>query len=124
MTQTRGAEEAQTFQSAQVSQYLQAQTTSKEPQSLSRKLGGGLGDDEFGFLFNDDFADARGTIIGRTTISNPSWTGILTGVFSETSGVVNNVYTPWKYDNWPADLDRFEDSVSTSWIDWIGKFDL
>jgi hypothetical protein len=48
------------------------------------------------------------TIIGHTTISNPSWTTMQTGVWSETAGVTNNVFTPWTYDNWPTVYNQLE----------------
>lgn len=51
---------------------------------------------------------AAATMVGHTTISNPSWTGILTGVWSETAGVSNNVFTPWTYDTWPTVFNQLE----------------
>jgi hypothetical protein len=63
------------------------------------------------------------TIQGHTTISNPSWTAIQTGVWGETTGVVNNVFTPWTYDDWPTVYNILEnsygDQVNTTVIaDW------
>lgn len=37
---------------------------------------------------------AASTIVGHTTISNPSWSSILTGAWGEKTGVINNVFTP------------------------------
>jgi hypothetical protein len=51
---------------------------------------------------------AASTMVGHTTISNPSWTGILTGVWSETAGVANNVFSPWTYDTWPTVFNQLE----------------
>lgn len=48
------------------------------------------------------------TIVGHTTISNPSWTTIQTGVWMETAGVSNNVFTPWTYDTWPTVYNQLE----------------
>lgn len=62
---------------------------------------------------------AASTMVGHTTISNPSWTGILTGVWSETAGVTNNVYTPWTYDTWPTifnQLEAYDPTIFTSTI--------
>jgi hypothetical protein len=65
---------------------------------------------------------AVSTIVGHTTISNPSWTGILTGVWGETAGVINNVFTPWTYDKWPTifnQLETYGSSIETTAIaDW------
>lgn len=64
---------------------------------------------------NENFLDlmqhsttAASSIVGHTTISNPSWTSILTGVWGERTGVVNNVFTPWTYDKWPTVFDQLE----------------
>lgn len=62
---------------------------------------------------------AVSTIVGHTTISNPSWTGVLTGVWSETAGVVNNVFTPWTYDEWPTvfnQLENYDPAIATTTI--------
>jgi hypothetical protein len=51
---------------------------------------------------------AASSIVGHTTISNPSWTSILTGVWGERTGVINNVFTPWTYDTWPTVFNQLE----------------
>ncbi|KAA0111408.1 phosphodiesterase [Mycolicibacterium sp. P1-5] len=65
---------------------------------------------------------AASTIVGHTTISNPSWTGILTGVWGETAGVINNVFTPWTYNKWPTvfnQLEAYDPNIQTTAIaDW------
>lgn len=65
---------------------------------------------------------AASTIVGHTTISNPSWTSILTGAWGEHTGVINNVFTPWTYDAWPTvfnQLEGFDSSIETTAIsDW------
>ncbi|MCV7177118.1 alkaline phosphatase family protein [Mycolicibacterium sphagni] len=65
---------------------------------------------------------AASTMVGHTTMSNPSWTGILTGVWSETAGLFNNVFTPWTYDKWPTifnQLETYDPGIQTTVIaDW------
>lgn len=65
---------------------------------------------------------AASTMVGHTTISNPSWTGILTGVWSEKTGLFNNVFTPWTYDKWPTvfnQLEAADPNIETTAIaDW------
>ena len=65
--------------------------------------------------YNQNFLELMGTsttaassIVGHTTISNPSWTAILTGVWGERTGVINNVFTPWTYDTWPTVFTQLE----------------
>lgn len=74
------------------------------------------------FDLMDTGTTAVATMVGHTTISNPSWTGILTGVWSETAGVSNNVFTPWTYDTWPTvfnQLETLDPSIATTVIgDW------
>jgi hypothetical protein len=48
------------------------------------------------------------SIVGHTTISNPSWTAILTGVWGERTGVINNVFTPWTYEKFPTVFNQIE----------------
>lgn len=55
-----------------------------------------------------DSTNAASSIVGHTTISNPSWTAILTGVWGERTGVINNVFTPWTYDTWPTVFNQLE----------------
>jgi hypothetical protein len=62
------------------------------------------------------------SIVGHTTISNPSWTAILTGAWDNKTGVINNVFTPWTYDKWPTvfnQLEAFDPDIETKSIsDW------
>ncbi|CAN3129061.1 alkaline phosphatase family protein [Mycobacterium sp. smrl_JER01] len=51
---------------------------------------------------------AASTIVGHTTISNPSWSSILTGAWGEKTGVINNVFTPWTYEKWPTVFTQLE----------------
>ena len=65
---------------------------------------------------------APASIVGHTTISNPSWTAILTGVWGETTGVINNIYNPAVYDAFPTvfnQLETFNPLINTTAIaDW------
>ena len=56
----------------------------------------------------EDSTNSAPSIVGHTTISNPSWTAILTGVWGERTGVINNVFTPWTYDTWPTVFNQLE----------------
>lgn len=78
---------------------------------------------------NANFLELLGTstsaapsIVGHTTISNPSWTSILTGAWGERTGVINNVFTPWTYDRFPTMFDQIEglnEDIDTTVIaDW------
>ncbi|AQA01325.1 hypothetical protein BVC93_01525 [Mycobacterium sp. MS1601] len=62
------------------------------------------------------------SIVGHTTISNPSWTAILTGVWDNKSGVINNVFTPSTYNRWPTvfnQLEEYNPNIKTKAIaDW------
>lgn len=63
------------------------------------------------------------SIVGHTTISGPSWTTILTGVWDNKSGVINNLFNPKPYDKWPTVINQLEyaygDNVSTAvFADW------
>ena len=61
----------------------------------------------FAELMNTSTTSAP-SIVGHTTISNPSWTAILTGAWDNKTGVINNVYTPWTYDRWPSVFTQLE----------------
>lgn len=77
--------------------------------------------DNFAALMGDS-TTAASSIVGHTTISNPSWSAILTGVWSERTGVINNVFTPWTYDKWPTvfnQLEEHNEAIETTTIaDW------
>lgn len=87
--------------------------------SLAKVLADPAGTPNFHALMGQSVTSAS-TIIGRTTISNPSWTAMQTGVWGETSGVTNNVFTEWTYDNWPTVYNQIEntygDQVDTTVI--------
>ncbi|MCF6391079.1 alkaline phosphatase family protein [Mycobacterium sp. MBM] len=52
---------------------------------------------------------APSSIVGHTTISNPSWSTILTGNWGEKTGVINNIFTPWTYSRWPTVFNQLEE---------------
>jgi len=62
---------------------------------------------------------AAASIAGHTTISNPSWSSILTGAWGERTGVINNVFTPWTFDRWPTvfnQLEAYNSAIQTTAI--------
>lgn len=68
--------------------------------------------------------------VGHTTISGPSWSTILTGVWDTKHGVINNLFNPEPYNQWPTVfnlLEHYNPAINTSVIaDWdyindIGK---
>lgn len=62
------------------------------------------------------------SIVGHTTISGPSWTTILTGVWDNKSGVINNLFDPAPYIPWPTvfnQLEYFDSTIDTAvFADW------
>jgi len=76
------------------------------------------------FDLMDTGTTAASTIMGHTTISNPSWTGVLTGVWSETAGVTNNVFTAWTYDKWPTIFNQLETYNPAIQTTAIGNWDV
>ena len=74
--------------------------------NLSRILADDYNQNFFDLM--DTSTTAASSIVGHTTISNPSWTAILTGEWGEKTGVINNVFTPWTYDNWPTVYNQLE----------------
>jgi Type I phosphodiesterase / nucleotide pyrophosphatase len=74
--------------------------------NLSRILDDPENDNFFELM--DTGTTAASSIVGHTTISNPSWTAVLTGEWGEKTGVINNVFTPWTYDTWPTVFNQLE----------------
>ncbi len=58
-------------------------------------------------LMNQSVTGAT-SIVGHTTISGPSWTTILTGVWDSKSGVINNLFNPAPYNAWPTVFNLIE----------------
>ncbi|MEW5809754.1 MAG: alkaline phosphatase family protein [Actinomycetota bacterium] len=85
--------------------------------NLSKILANAQNTNLFGLMQGG--TTAASTIVGHTTISNPSWSSILTGAWGEQTGVINNVFTPWTYSAWPTvftQLEQFDDSIETTAI--------
>jgi len=74
------------------------------------------------FELMDTSTNSAPSIVGHTTVSNPSWTAILTGAWDNKTGVINNVYTPQTYDRWPTvftQLETYDSDIQTKAIaDW------
>ncbi|KZS67312.1 hypothetical protein A4G27_19775 [Mycobacterium kansasii] len=87
--------------------------------NLAAILADPAGTPNFHALMQQSVTSAS-TIVGHTSVSNPSWTTIQTGVWSETAGVTNNVFTPWTYDTWSTVYNQLEgtwgDQVNTTVI--------
>lgn len=69
------------------------------------------------YAYNDDsgFKTAMGqgvtgaaSITNHTTISGPSWSTILTGVWDDKHGVINNLFRPEPYNAWPTVFNLLE----------------
>lgn len=75
--------------------------------NLSRVLADPANANFFSLIQNSSTAPA--SIVGHTTISNPSWSTILTGAWGEKTGVINNVFTPWTYNKWPTVFNQLEE---------------
>jgi hypothetical protein len=76
------------------------------------------------FAVMDDGTTAAASIVGHTTISNPSWTAILTGVWDTKSGVINNVFTPETYDTWPTVFNQLEGANRAIYTKAIADWDV
>ncbi|WP_137149449.1 alkaline phosphatase family protein [Mycolicibacterium sp. CR10] len=90
--------------------------------NLSRVLADPLNVNFFGLI--QDSTTAPASIVGHTTISNPSWSTILTGAWGEKTGVINNVFTPWTYDKWPTVFNQLETANSAIETTSIANWDV
>lgn len=91
--------------------------------SLGRLLGNDENGDNQNFLdLLDTSTSGASSIQGHTTISNPSWTTMLTGVWDTKSGVINNIFNPQVYNVWHTVFDRLEawnrNTVTKTIADW------
>ncbi|MEB3034456.1 alkaline phosphatase family protein [[Mycobacterium] nativiensis] len=70
----------------------------------------------------DQGITGAGTEVNHTTFSGPAWSTILTGVWDDKHGVVNNLFRPEVYDKWPSVfnlIEYYKPEVNTSIIsDW------
>ncbi|WP_420110269.1 alkaline phosphatase family protein [Mycolicibacter arupensis] len=82
--------------------------------------------DDSGFkMLMDRGITAATTIAGHMTMSTPSWSTILTGVWDDKHGVVSNVYRPEPYTTWPSVfnlIEYFKPEVDTTVISGRGLF--
>ena len=88
--------------------------------NMSRVLADDTNENFFELM--DTSTSSAPSIVGHTTVSNPSWTAILTGAWDNKTGVINNVYTPSTYDRWPTvftQLESHDPDIETKAIaDW------
>ncbi|CAM3074945.1 alkaline phosphatase family protein [Prescottella defluvii] len=56
----------------------------------------------------DEGTSGQSSILGHPTISGPSWSTILTGVWHTKHGVVDNSYSGARYDLYPSAFTRIE----------------
>ncbi|MEZ0382281.1 alkaline phosphatase family protein [Mycobacterium sp. pW045] len=90
--------------------------------NLSKILEYAYNDDSGFKIAMDQGITGAATEVNHTTISGPSWSTILTGVWDDKHGVVNNLFRPEPYDKWPTVfnmLEYYKPEVNTSVIaDW------
>ncbi|ORV50942.1 phosphodiesterase [Mycolicibacter engbaekii] len=83
-------------------------------------------DDDSGFkMLADRGITAVTSLTGHQTLSTPSWSTILTGVWDDKHGIVSNVYRPEPYTTWPSVFNLIEYSrpdVETTVISGRGLF--
>ncbi len=74
------------------------------------------------FELMDESVTGTASLVGHTTISNPSWSTILTGVWDTKTGVINNLFNPAPYYDWPTvfnQLEYFDSTIDTAVVaDW------
>ncbi len=74
------------------------------------------------FNLMDQSVTGATTLVGHTTISGPSWSTILTGAWDSKTGVINNLFNPAPYTDWPTAFNLIEynkPATATSVIaDW------
>ncbi len=51
---------------------------------------------------------AATSIVGHTTISGPSWSTVMTGVWDNKTGVINNLFNAAPYTQWPTAINMLE----------------
>ena len=64
-------------------------------------------------LMNQSVTGAT-SLVGHTTISGPSWSTILTGALDTKTGVINNLFNPAPYTNWPTVFNLIEYNKPTT----------
>ncbi|MEB3019702.1 alkaline phosphatase family protein [[Mycobacterium] crassicus] len=90
--------------------------------NLSKILEHAYNDDSGFKTAMDQGITGAATEVNHTTISGPSWSTILTGVWDDKHGVVNNLFRPEPYDKWPTVfnmIEYYKPEINTSVIaDW------
>ncbi len=82
--------------------------------------------DDSGFkMLMDRGVTAATSIAGHQTMSTPSWSTILTGVWDDKHGVVSNMYRPEPYTTWPSVfnlIEYYKPEIDTTVISGRGLF--
>ncbi|MEB3020147.1 alkaline phosphatase family protein [[Mycobacterium] crassicus] len=76
--------------------------------NLSKILEYAYNDDSGFKIAMDQGITGAATEVNHTTISGPSWSTILTGVWDDKHGVINNLFRPEPYDKWPSVFNLIE----------------
>lgn len=77
--------------------------------NLSKILEYAYDDPASGFrIAMEDGTTGATSMIGHTTISGPSWSTILTGAWDTKTGVINNLFNPEPYKQWPTVFNLIE----------------
>lgn len=83
-------------------------------------------DDDSGFrMLADRGITAVTSLTGHQTLSTPSWSTILTGVWDDKHGIVTNIYRPEPYITWPSVFNLIEynkPEIETTVISGRGLF--
>ena len=66
------------------------------------------------FNLMDQSVTGATSLVGHTTISGPSWSTILTGALDTKTGVINNLFNPAPYTNWPTAFNLIEYNKPTT----------
>lgn len=93
--------------------------------NLDKILEYASGDDSGFKMLMDRGVTAATSIAGHQTMSTPSWSTILTGVWDDKHGVVSNIYRPEPYTTWPSVfnlIEYYKPEVDTTVISGRGLF--
>ncbi|MDD7813146.1 alkaline phosphatase family protein [Mycobacterium sp. CSUR Q5927] len=90
--------------------------------NLDKILQYAYGDDSGFKVAMDQGITGAASEVNHTTISGPSWSTILTGVWDTKHGVINNLFTPTPYNAWPTVfnlLEAHDPNINTTVVaDW------
>lgn len=59
-------------------------------------------------ILMDQGVTGTASFVEHTTLSGPSWSTVLTGVWDDKTGVFNNIFSPRPYDAWPTAINLIE----------------